>query len=217
MSVKTLCVIVPFRDRQSHLEQFIPSIKNALKEQNVRHSIYIIEQSPEKSFNRAKLLNVGFDFTQGFFDYYVFHDVDMLPIETDYGYIENPVHLASRCSQFGWKLPYDTYFGGVTLFDRESFVKVNGYSNEYLSYGGEDDDMFNRCKYYGIKTGRKNCSFESLPHERNINPVEYQKIIEKLQRSTMNPDYSIDGLNSLSYKLLNCLTLPDYTKITVEI
>jgi len=52
-------------------------------------------------------------------------------------------------------VPYYGIFGGVTAFKREHFEYVNGFSNQFYGWGGEDDDMFNRlvwlvafqCKY----------------------------------------------------------------------
>ena len=32
----------------------------------------------------------------------------------------------------------------VTAFTEESFKKINGYSNEYWGWGGEDDDISHR-------------------------------------------------------------------------
>ena len=39
-----LCVIVPYRDRFEELTQFVPSITNFLKKQNVQHRIFIVNQ-----------------------------------------------------------------------------------------------------------------------------------------------------------------------------
>jgi beta-1,4-galactosyltransferase 2 len=70
----------------------------------------------------------------------------MLPMTSDYSYVSVPTHLAAEAEQFGFKLPYQGYFGGVTLFDKHSFIKVNGYSNDYWGWGAEDDDVMFRCR-----------------------------------------------------------------------
>jgi hypothetical protein len=89
-------------------------------------------------------LNVGFDLSKDY-DYFCFHDVDMIPTEADYSWVDEPTHMATECSQFGYQLPYGGYFGGVTLFNKQDFLDVNGYSNDYWGWGAEDDDMMLRC------------------------------------------------------------------------
>jgi hypothetical protein len=212
---KKLCIVVPYRDRAQHLEQFIPAIVNHLKPKNINYEILIVEQTNEKPFNRAKLLNVGYAHTKGKFDYYVFHDIDMLPIDADYDYCENPTHLATKAEQFNYNLPYHTYFGGVTLFDKKSFVKINGYANEYWGWGAEDDDMFNRCNHRGLVISRKQCSFRSLPHGRNIVEQDYKKNLQTLSDSMTRID--TDGLNSLTYNLISDKDMGMYKLITVSI
>ena len=212
---KKLCIVVPYRDREQHLLQFIPNITEELEKQGIDFSILIVEQTFEKSFNRAKLLNVGFDYTKGEFDYYCFHDIDMLPDESDYSYCDQPTHLAARAEQFGWKLPYEKYFGGVTIFNKESFVKVNGYGNNYWGWGAEDDDMFNRVIFKGLKPNRKDCKFRSLYHARNIDTIEYNKNLEILNGWALLVDK--DGLSSLKYDIIETEIYDSYTKIKVEI
>src|SRR5262245_39454385 len=119
MAEKRLAVLVPYRDREAHLAEFVPHMRQFLSAQGIPFQIVIIEQADPKPFNRGKLLNVGFSLVKDEVDYVCFHDVDMLPIAADYSYCETPTHLAAQVEQFGWDLPYPEYFGGVVLFDRE--------------------------------------------------------------------------------------------------
>lgn len=42
------------------------------------------------------------------------------------------------------RLPYNGIFGGVSAMTVEQFKAVNGFSNSFWGWGGEDDDEFNR-------------------------------------------------------------------------
>jgi hypothetical protein len=91
------------------------------------------------------LLNIGFKAAKNMgCDYVVFHDVDMLPIDIDYSYSDTPIHLATD------NIPFESYFGGITLFPTELFEKINGFSNLYWGWGFEDDDLRYRCVRYGV-------------------------------------------------------------------
>jgi hypothetical protein len=214
--MEKLAVIVPYRNRQEHLEQFVPYMESVLKYEEIPFEIFIIEQSDDKPFNRAKLLNVGFNEAKDY-DYFAFHDVDMLPIDSDYSYPDGPTHLASEVEQFNWGLPYDGYFGGVTLFDKNSFVQINGYSNEYWGWGAEDDDVLHRCMIKDIETFRKECKYKSLNHERNIERDPYLKNVARLQefQSQADPTDQIqsDGLTSLSYEKIGEEVISEKTKL----
>jgi predicted glycosyltransferase involved in capsule biosynthesis len=214
--MERLSVVVPYRNREEHLEEFIPYMEKSLSEEGIPYKIFIIEQADSKPFNRAKLLNVGFKESNDF-DYFAFHDVDMLPVDSDYSFPDGPTHLASEVEQFNWGLPYDGYFGGVTLFDKESFVAINGYSNEYWGWGAEDDDVLHRCVARNIDTYRKECKYKSLNHERNIERDPYLKNVAKLQnfQSQLDPNDQInsDGLSNLSYKKIDEKDLTENTKL----
>ena len=55
----------------------------------------------------------------------------MLPIDVDYSYSDIPLHLATgfilNPGEKDREL-FEQYFGGVTMFNMESFKKINGYS-----------------------------------------------------------------------------------------
>lgn len=214
--MERLSVVVPYRNREEHLKEFIPYMEKYLSDEEIDYQILIVEQDEKKPFNRAKLLNVGFKESEDF-DYFVFHDVDMLPMDSDYEYPDGPTHLASMAEQFGFKLPYDGYFGGVTIFDKESFVKINGYSNEYWGWGAEDDDVLHRCVLNEIPTYRKECKYRSLNHERKIEPGLYGNNLTKLGQFTNSSDAikiaQNDGLSNLKYEKTEEKKLTDKSRL----
>lgn len=152
-----LGICIPYRNRKEHLERLIPHLTKHLNERGINHSFYVGHQIDDKLFNRGSMKNIAAQqaFEDGC-DYIAWHDVDMLPHEeADYTYPhENPVHIATKLSKYNYGLGYDQYFGGVVLFTKEQVEKINGYSNEYWDWGQEDDDLFWRCYFEGLTTGR---------------------------------------------------------------
>lgn len=43
-----------------------------------------------------------------------------------------------------FSLPYEALVGGATGFTAEQFIQVNGFTNEFYGWGGEDDDLEKR-------------------------------------------------------------------------
>ena len=73
-------LIVPYRDRAEHIRQFLPYMLSYLPKQGVDATVYVVEQENGKAFNRAKLLNIGVLEAEVDCDYFVMHDVDMIPV-----------------------------------------------------------------------------------------------------------------------------------------
>ena len=53
-----------------------------------------------------------------------------------------------------YKLPYKQIFGGVVALSGRHFAKVNGFSNQFWGWGGEDDDMYNRLTQNTLRVSR---------------------------------------------------------------
>ena len=51
-------------------------------------------------------------------------------------------HNFGRVTRF--RLPYKELYGGVSALKKEHFERVNGFSNKFFGWGGEDDDMWVR-------------------------------------------------------------------------
>jgi hypothetical protein len=149
-----LGVIVPYRNRETHLKKFNAEVSKYLKSKKINFEIIVVEQSDDRPFNRGKLLNIGYiKAKQLGCDYVVFHDVDMIPKEVDYSHSELPLHLATNFEleyEKAKNLEFEDYFGGVTMFSNEIFELVNGYSNFYWGWGFEDDDLLFRCQQKSV-------------------------------------------------------------------
>jgi hypothetical protein len=152
-----LGICIPYRNRKEHLERLIPHLTKHLNNQGIDHSFYVGHQVDDKLFNRGTMKNIAayYAFKDGC-DYVAWHDVDMLPHEEcDYSYPETtPIHIATKLSKYQYGLGYDQYFGGVVLFTKEQAERTNGYSNDYWDWGQEDDDLFWRCHFEEMTTGR---------------------------------------------------------------
>lgn len=62
--------------------------------------------------------------------------------------------MSVAVNTFKYRLPYRDIFGGVSALTIDQFKKVNGFSNEFWGWGGEDDDMSNRIRFHGFKIAR---------------------------------------------------------------
>jgi beta-1,4-galactosyltransferase 1 len=202
---KKLCVVIPYRDRLAHLKALLPALKICLENADLEYQILVVEQENGKKFNRGMMKNIGASWAiENQFDYICFHDVDMIPVlgKVDYSYENFAVHLAVEVQQFGYKLAYDTFFGGVLLITKEDLIKSNGYRNDYWSWGAEDDDFYTRCVYSGVSVKRKACRFNSFDHARDIISEDYQKNLQTLRDFWKDPStYISNGLNTLEYEV----------------
>ncbi|ETN81590.1 N-acetyllactosaminide 3-alpha-galactosyltransferase [Necator americanus] len=152
----------------------------------------------------------------------LFHDVDVLPEDDRIVHtcsLRNPRHMAVALNKFGYKLPYATMFGTSTALTVEQFRMVNGFSNRFWGWGGEDDDLYKRVIAVGYDVDRYP---ESIAHYKMIkhggepksNPVN--KCRWKLLDLT-NRDWKSDGLNNLNYTLIKRTKRKLYTHILVDL
>lgn len=191
--MQSMAVLIPYRNRAAHLEAFLPAFQAFIGD-SIPFNVYTIEQMNQEKFNRGKLLNIGFAETKDLHDWFVFHDVDMIPLEADYSYPTQPIHLATAAEQNNWTMPYPEYFGGVTLFNKQDFETINGYSNNYNGYGAEDDDLRFRCGANFLQVARRHGKFKCFEHERNFDGLDENRA---RFRALDNQVIKVDGLNSL--------------------
>uniref|UniRef100_A0A182FU03 Galactosyltransferase N-terminal domain-containing protein n=1 Tax=Anopheles albimanus TaxID=7167 RepID=A0A182FU03_ANOAL len=214
-----VAIIVPYRNRQKQLPVFLKNLHPFLMKQQLDYGIYIVEQTSGSSFNRAMLMNIGFTeaMKQRNWECLVLHDIDLLPLDDRnlYACGDQPRHLSPIVDTLGSKLLYSTLFGGAIAMTAKQFRTVNGFSNSYWGWGGEDDDLANRVAHFGfhiIRYPANIARYHMLSHKKETpNPERHQLLAEG------HMHYNIDGLNSLHYQLRNLTKEPLYTWILTEI
>lgn len=222
VALQKVAIIIPYRNREEHLKYWLYYLHPILKRQLLDYGIYIIEQDGEDTFNRAKLLNVGYAEALKEYDYdcFIFSDVDIIPMDdrNTYGCSSQPRHLSVSMDKFGFRLPYKQYFGGVSAMSKKQYEKINGFPNNYWGWGGEDDDIFNRLSLRGMRISRPSAEIgkcKMIRHSRDRkneeNPQRFSRNAHT--RQTINTD----GIKSLEYKVVNIEKDLLYTKIRVDI
>ncbi|KAG8593981.1 hypothetical protein GDO81_001020 [Engystomops pustulosus] len=174
IALQKIAIVIPFRNRESHLKIWLHNMHPFLQKQQADYGIYVIEQHGNLPFNRAKLLNIGYKEALKEYDYncFIFSDVDIIPMDQRnlYRCSTNPKHMAHALDKFNFRLLYATLFGGVVAFTKEQFLKVNGFSNLFWGWGGEDDDLYKRVITAGMQIERMNniiSKTKAIPHKRD--------------------------------------------------
>lgn len=173
-----LNIVVPYRDRESHLAQFVPHLAAymAARHPDLSYRVTVVEQEDDgRPFNRGALKNIGFLLGEGDSDYVCLHDVDYLPDDADYGWAEDPTPIlwdgalerpiAPDQSDRVIRNDLESTFGGVVLVPNGAMRRVDGYSNLYWGWGFEDFDFSLRIRGRRIATGRRRGRFIPLDHD----------------------------------------------------
>uniref|UniRef100_W5MCA9 Beta-1,4-galactosyltransferase n=1 Tax=Lepisosteus oculatus TaxID=7918 RepID=W5MCA9_LEPOC len=215
-------VIIPHRNREHHLKYLLYYLHPFLQRQQLNYGIYVIHQAGNYTFNRAKLLNVGFKeaMKEEEWTCMFYHDVDLIP-EDDrnlYTCDRHPKHVSIAMDKFGYKLPYNTYFGGVSALTPEQYLKMNGFPNNYWGWGGEDDDIAVRVALSGMLISRPSVQvgrYKMIKHEHDKGNEENPKRFNLLAKTRRT--WKQDGMNTMEYRVLSKEYMPLYTNITVDI
>ncbi|XP_013382909.1 beta-1,4-N-acetylgalactosaminyltransferase bre-4 isoform X2 [Lingula anatina] len=214
-----VAIIIPYRDRLPHLKVQLRYLHPLLQRQQVHYRIFVAEQAGVGTWNKGRVMNAGYIEAAKLFDFQcvIFHDVDLVPEDdrNTYKCFSLPVHMSSAPSQDNYRTRYTILVGGVMNFPREDFLKLNGYSNEFWGWGGEDDDMAYRMKASAMDFERvppEIGRYTSLIHgDRDKNPRRMALLQGSKKRQAK------DGVSSLPYRLLSSSNEKLYTHLLVAV
>ena len=156
-----LYVLYPYRARapQEFRKQELQVHKDYLTDYLVKNfprlkfNFVVVEQNNDLPFNKGRLLNIGF--LKGLEEhkkqdkqtipYFCIHNTDIFPIENvDYSFSNGLRDIQG----------YTGGVGGLTLLDYQSFLRFNGYPNNFFGWGGEDICVKERAEDLGIPIDR---------------------------------------------------------------
>ncbi|KAM3719884.1 Beta-1,4-N-acetylgalactosaminyltransferase bre-4 [Dirofilaria immitis] len=215
-----IAVIIPFRDRQTHLTRLIDFLIPVFRRQQLNFRFIVTEQYGHDLFNKGRIMNAAFRLAEHLnVSCVIFHDVDMFPQDDRnfYGCPPTPRHLGAFVSNLGYQLWYKEIVGGVLAISMDDYRAVNGYSNMYWGWGGEDDDMGKRIMTQNLTIERPDTitgRFTMLKHtkRKRVAPSLVYKLLDEAEKR-----YQTDGLNVTSWKILKVTLRPLYYHIYVDV
>jgi len=178
-------ILIPYRDRKSDLAEFLKIMPPIFDNFQWDWKIHILEQSTKGQFNRGRLLNIGFLENQSCEYVYILHDIDMYPKSQD------AMKLYQKSFDEGILgiITSEFTIGGIIKFTRNTFIKINGFPNDYWGWGFEDYELQLRAEYYKI------------PIKKNIirckNGSQHFIIRDSGKRDTRNAKSKDDFIRSL--------------------
>uniref|UniRef100_A0A8B9JE76 Beta-1,4-galactosyltransferase n=1 Tax=Astyanax mexicanus TaxID=7994 RepID=A0A8B9JE76_ASTMX len=189
IALQKVAIIIPFRKRDEHLKFWLYYLHPILQRQQLDYGVYIINQDGDETFNRAKLLNVGYAEALKEYGYecFVFSDVDLIPMDdrNTYKCFSQPRHLSVSMDKFGFS---------------SLFISLFRLSSKGMSIS-RPSGAIGKCRMIRHERDKQN----------DPNPQRFDRIAHT--RETMHKD----GINSLSYKVVKVEKDQLFTKITVDL
>ena len=141
--------IIPFRNRHENLDETINGLKKYIQYQNLEADICVIEQNQFGNWNKGMTCNCGFDILKNHYQYFIFNDADTYPQLT------NKFIYPSK-NEINHIYGYDYCLGGIFSCDKNTFIKINGFNNNFFNWGREDRDLEDRCVKHNVNINRSN-------------------------------------------------------------
>ena len=110
-----------------------------------------------------------------------------------------PWHVAAAVDKFGYVNRWPGYVGGCLAMLTPHYKILNGFSNRFWGWGGEDDDMFNRIGLTGlglIRLDTEESRMMTMKHETNESGNEVNTVNMDLKLNS--GEGMTSGLSSLT-------------------
>lgn len=233
MTTPKLVFIVPYRNREAHLEIFKNHMPTILSNPD-SYKIYYIHQCDQRSFNRGAMKNIGFHVVKSLYPTtyqritLVFNDIDCMPR------IKGLLNYETIPGVVKHFYGYRYALGGIVSINAADFERIGGFPN-FWNWGFEDNMLQNRVQkarmvidrgiFYNIidvelaEAKQKNLplpdinTYPIIQHfhgnTRNLNKTEFEKFITNTKDGLRN-------ISNLQYTIDNDTSFVNVTRFDVE-
>ena len=203
---------------------------NKILKQLCDYDIIIVEQNQGDKFNIGKLKNIGFEYLnkKNKYDNYIFTDIDTIPDSNLIEYFFKITDSINALATFGTRYSTDIklpFVGACFSCTKEVYEKINGFSNIFWGWAGEDVNLLFRIRDNNMPLYRNNKGKVLDFEEINFKQKDLKtKVDEEIDREDMEyeknfnyKNYKIDGLNSLDYTILDEINYENNYHIIVNL
>lgn len=216
-----VAIVVPFRDRQSHLTRLIDFLVPILKRQLLDFRFIVTEQYGGDLFNKGRIMNAAFEFADEKLkvDCVIFHDVDLFPQDDRnfYGCPSEPRHIGAYVNTLGYVLWYHYLVGGVLSIQAEHYKQINGYSNMYWAWGGEDDDIGLRILANNFTIERPEIEFGQMTMLKHMKRQKTAPNRVKDLLKDAGTRWPTEGYNQSAWHVVKVQVTPLYFHLYVDV
>lgn len=214
-------IIIPYRDRETHLNFFITNIVPLIEKYMPSTKILVIEQDIGKQFNRGKILNIAFKECKNKTKFFITHDIDIVPSES----IVKDIYTKDDIDIFRIFSAHHESFGGILKIKHDTIYNINGFPNNIWGWGIED-----RALYYRVYIKKLNYTnnyiikpFTLLPHKSNATTYKNEKLeisnkwrkeyIDMLTLDEQEKMITNSGINNVDYKIIETKKLHNIVEL----
>jgi hypothetical protein len=202
--VPKIIFIVPYRNREGHLEKFKNHMKMVMEDYPADSYKYMfIHQQDTREFNRGAMKNIGFIVAAKLYpnDYkditFVFNDVDSMPVR------KNVLPYSTTAGTIKHFYGYTYALGGIISVLGRDYERIGGFPN-FWGWGYEDNLLQHRALECGITINRDvffkindQDNIIQFAHgvERIMNKFDFDKYLKKTNEglyTIYKLDYNID-------------------------
>lgn len=173
---KDLLIVVPYRNREEHLQGFLQNSPKYFDKQELTYDVLICELDQQGDWNAGLSCNSVIDFiADKSYEWLYIHHVDVWPIDGKWKFPDNDNTVFFNMGDYG-----------SCLMKLRTFLDVKGYSNSFWGWGGEDNELYGKLRQQGyncvdisdLNFVKYNTTFQN--HERKFNGINYANGIKNL-------------------------------------